>query len=291
VLARDASIALHAVHEHAEAGKDLGRLMSDFISHLRDLLVLKANPEGLADELSAEVIAALQSQADGTPMEKLLDLIEQFASAEGRMKWAPNKKMHFEVAVIRAIQTLQSATLTDVLETLTALRGGSAPAAAKPAAPVRPAPKPVAPATSPVVREPEPAPPAPAPAPTAAPAVASGDFWPAFVNAVRQQRKLISAWVEAGALIGIEGDVVRLGFPPDQSFAKDFLEQSHLAFLEDAAGALLGRRVTMKLALKDGITVAAPAPAAPPRDPMEEFKSDPLIKKALEIFKAEIQPA
>ena len=41
------------------------------------------------------------------------------------MKWAPNKKMHFEVAAIRAIQTLSQATLTEVLDTLTAIRGGA----------------------------------------------------------------------------------------------------------------------------------------------------------------------
>ena len=43
------------------------------------------------------------------------------------MKWAPNKKLHFEVAVIKAIQTLGQVTLTDVIENLTALRGGDAP--------------------------------------------------------------------------------------------------------------------------------------------------------------------
>jgi len=53
------------------------------------------------------------------------ELIEQFAEAEGRMKWAPNKKLHFEVAVIKAIQTLSQVTLTEVIENLAALRGGS----------------------------------------------------------------------------------------------------------------------------------------------------------------------
>ncbi|MEQ1853920.1 MAG: DNA polymerase III subunit gamma/tau, partial [Chthoniobacteraceae bacterium] len=112
ILNCDAPTALASVYEQAEAGKDLGRLMSDLISHLRNLLVLKADPGGLSGELMPEAIALLHKQADSVPMEKLLDLIEHFAGAEGRMKWAPNKKMHFEVAAIRAIQTLQSATLT-----------------------------------------------------------------------------------------------------------------------------------------------------------------------------------
>src|SRR5437868_14967149 len=53
-------------------------------------------------------------------------MIDQFAAAEGRMKWAPNKKLHFEVALIKAIQTLNQVTLNEVIENLNALRDGKA---------------------------------------------------------------------------------------------------------------------------------------------------------------------
>ncbi len=59
--------------------------------------------------------------------DRLLELIDQFAGAEGRMKWAPNKKLHFEVAVIKAIQTLSQVTLNEVIENLSALRDGKPP--------------------------------------------------------------------------------------------------------------------------------------------------------------------
>ena len=312
ILNGDASAALAAVHEQEDAGKDLTRLMSDIISHLRNLLVLKADPDGLGDEFMPEAVAALQQQAEAVPMEKVLDLIEQFAAAESRMKWAPNKKMHFEVATIRAIQTLQSATLSEVLDTLTALRGGQAPAAqSKPASgpPTKPA-VPVA-RTVPAHAEPamkQPAPPEPSakvsePAPLAAEAkrppaapaatMDSGEFWTAFVEAVRRDRKLISAWLESGALIGIEGASVNIGFAPGEAFAKDFLEQSHREFLEATAASILGKKVTVRMQLREGIVAVRPAkPAAPEekRDPMEEFKDDPLIRKALEIFRAEVLP-
>ena len=42
------------------------------------------------------------------------------------MKWAPNKKLHFEVAIIRAIQSLGQATLDEVIEKLGELRDGRA---------------------------------------------------------------------------------------------------------------------------------------------------------------------
>ncbi len=306
ILSGDAPSALGVVHQQAEGGKNLTSLLSELISHLRNLLVLKADPVGLAGELMPEAIAALESQATHAPMEKLLDLIEQFAAAEGRMKWAPNKKMHFEVAVIKAIQTLQSVTLTEVLETLTAIRGGTEPPkvekrilpAVQPAkSALAPISKPVPITPPPVAKVPEPLPPKPLPVtepalPVAA-AVADDEFWPGFIAAVRTERALISAWVEAGALVGIEASEVRIAFPTDQSFSRDFLEQSHKQFIESTASTLLGRKVAVRLEIRDGVvgTKVAPAPAAKKREPMEEFKDDLLIKKALEIFKGQLEPA
>ena len=117
LLGGEASAALAVIHEQAEGGKDLSRLLADLIAHFRNLLIAKADPAGLADELSEEQVAGLTEQAGRVAMDRLLDLIEQFAAAEGRMKWAPNKKMHIEIAIIRAIQTLHQATLTDQVRT------------------------------------------------------------------------------------------------------------------------------------------------------------------------------
>ncbi len=143
VLYGDSPAALGIVQQQAEAGRDLSRLMSDLIGHLRNLLVAKADPEGIKGEVGADVLATLQAQADRIALDRLLDLIEQFAAAEGRMKWAPNKKLHFEIAVIKAIQTLGQATLTEVLDALTVLKTGGELPALKPSQPAtRPAPRP-----------------------------------------------------------------------------------------------------------------------------------------------------
>jgi DNA polymerase-3 subunit gamma/tau len=154
--------ALAVIHAQAEAGKDLSRLLSDLIGHLRNLLVVQHDPQGVQEELSEEAVAALVEQSGRISTDKLLELIEQFANAETRMKWAANKKMHFEVAAIRAIQTLGQATLTEVLDTLTAIRGG-APVPARAAAPVAVAPR-VKAVSAPAVKAPAPAPAVQAPA-------------------------------------------------------------------------------------------------------------------------------
>ncbi len=331
LISGDAAPALAVIHEQAEAGKDLSRLMSDLIAHFRNLLVIQCDPNFVSDELSAEAIASLAEQSGRIARDRLLDLIEQFAEAEGRMKWAPNKKMHFEVAAIRAIQTLNQATLTDVLETLTAIRGG-APMPAKPevrsqkpevrnqpaprvVAPV-PAPsaepkrslteavkaslneaKPVAPAPEPapapkVAEEPEPPPKAAA----SVPAVSAAALWPRFVARVNKERPLIKGWVDAGQLVEIVGDTAILAFPPDESLALESCERpNNRKFLEALISELAGQPLTIRCEKRAGLVpekvIIPETKPEPPADPMAAFKDDPLIRKALDVFKAEIIPA
>ncbi len=311
ILAREAAPALALVHQQAEAGKDLSRLLGDLITYCRNLLVVKADPEGLSDEFTSEAVASLGAQAATVPMEKILTLIEQFAGAESRMKWAANKKMHFEVAVIRAIQTLGQATLDDVLDTLTTLRGGggggaksevgnrkseasnaaapqrslSAAVAAAIAPPAKAVP---APAPAAVVRE-EPAKPAPA---TVA-IVEPDELWKQAVARIRKERPLVLTWVQAGTLLGVEGDTAILGFPPDADIAREACDQAkQRGFLEDVLSSVAGRRLVLRCVKREGLVVEPLAFAGEPKpeakDPMAEFKDDAVIRRAIEEFKAEI---
>src|SRR5437868_6502552 len=116
--------ALDLLHAEGENGKDMMKLMSDLIAYLRDLLVCKVKPDALVEDLNPELQKSLEAQAAMIETDRLLELIDQFAAAEGRMKWAPNKRLHFEVAVIKAIQTLNQVTLNEVIENLAALRDG-----------------------------------------------------------------------------------------------------------------------------------------------------------------------
>src|SRR5205085_8281101 len=131
ILRSETAGALDVLYEQCEAGKDMMRLMSDLISYRRDLLVFKAKPDALQEDVDPETQKALATQSELIENDRLLDLIDQFAQAEGRMKWAPNKKLHFEVAIIRAIQSLNQATLDEVIAKLGELRDGKAPAEKK----------------------------------------------------------------------------------------------------------------------------------------------------------------
>jgi DNA polymerase-3 subunit gamma/tau len=124
ILSGETPQAIQLLHEQCDSGKDMMRLMAELIGYLRDLLVFKAKPDALSEDVDADVQKSLAAQAALIGTDRLLDLIDQFAAAEGRMKWAPNKKLHFEVAIIKAIQTLGQATLDEVIAKLAELRDG-----------------------------------------------------------------------------------------------------------------------------------------------------------------------
>lgn len=134
ILSEDSTEALQLIHEQAEAGRDLTQLLGDLIGHLRNLLLAQADPGGLEQELGRPMVEALRAQCEGVARERLLELIDLCAAGEQRMKWASNKRMYLEVTLLRAIQTVGQVTLGEVLEALTALRGGGTlPERAKPA--------------------------------------------------------------------------------------------------------------------------------------------------------------
>src|SRR5436305_3381326 len=126
ILQGETPAALELLYEQSESGKDMMRLMSDLIVYLRDLLVFKAKPDAVKEEVDPDLQKSLTAHAGLIATDRLLELIDQFAAAEGRMKWVPNKKLHFEVAIIKAIQSLGQATLDEVIEKLSALRDGKA---------------------------------------------------------------------------------------------------------------------------------------------------------------------
>src|SRR5205085_8877793 len=83
ILQSETATALDVLYQQCEAGKDMMRLMSDLIAYLRDLLVFKAKPDALKEDVDPELQKALAGQAELVENERLLDLIDQFAQAEG----------------------------------------------------------------------------------------------------------------------------------------------------------------------------------------------------------------
>jgi len=271
ILRGETADALALLHEQCEAGKDMMKLMSDTIAYLRDLLVFKVKPDALSDEPSTETRAVFAEQAPLLETDRLLELIDQFAAAEGRMKWAPNKKLHFEVAVIRAIQTLDQTTLDEVIENLNALRDGNPVAAvagrgsgSKKADAARP-------------RE-----------PTTTKSVANdsgidvNEIWGKVVAQIKTRRPFIKSWIEEAHPLGASGRNFELGFPQDQQMVMEHLSsRANREFLEALLKEISGREWALKFSLKENLPGKAPA---------AKSKNAPaIVREALEMFKGEIK--
>ncbi len=305
--------ALALIHAQAESGKDLMKVLTDLLGHLRNLLIFQVDPSSLEREISSGLRSVLQEQAGFVSGPKLLDLIQQLSAAEGRMKWAANKKLQLEIALIRATQSLQVSSLDDVLAALTSLRDGSPiSTTTSPAPPPRaytpppptPAPTPIAkaPVSPPKKVEPkivpEAAPPE-IPMEVALPVVVEvaapesiQDLWPKIMREVSAKRRLILSFLESATPELGADDTLSLAFPTDQKFAVENLQRpTNRVFLEEIISHLRGKPTSLQIALREGATAPAISytiPEEPVVDPMEIFKNDPLIKKALELFKAEI---
>ncbi len=298
LFARDAGAALRIVAEQSEAGKDLSRLTAELVAYLRDQLVSAATGKG-----------------SNVPQGKLLDLIEHFSESETRMKWVADKKLQLDVAVIKALHLLDETSLSDVIETLAALSSGEIPH--QPARSFAPAPKAppspaaaAAPTAAPIATAPD----APIPPPDRDPEsanVSAAVVWEKLAETFAKDSIIRFGWLREGLFERVEGGSLFLRFPASsrESSESMWMEQG----LKDIQAALtreLSQPIRVVLEFDESIKAPpvyepAPGPArmeapaklskAPeppdlrPVDPMEEFKNDPLIKKALEVFKSTLQ--
>jgi DNA polymerase-3 subunit gamma/tau len=294
--------AVQLLHEQSEAGKDMMKLMSDLISYLRDLLVFKVKPDALNEDVDLDLQKSLAAQAQLIETDRLLELIDQFAEAEGRMKWAPNKKLHFEVALIKAIQTLSQVTLNEVIENLNALRDGkptppsvSAKKSSPVAAGVSPASKKAAADTA-ASTAPRVAEQASQYMPPASEAMVDPvQVWEQVSAKVPPQKRFLRSSIGSAHVIGVEGRNLLLGFSPEQKPMMDILgTQANRKFLETLLHEITGKDWSVKISLKEELppkhaTAQTELAEGSKTSGTADFKDDPLIQEALEMFKGEIK--
>ena len=289
ILGSETAGALDVLYQQCEAGKDMMRLMSDLISYLRDLLVFKAKPDALADDVDPELQKALAAQANLVENDRLLDLIDQFAQAEGRMKWAPNKKLHFEVAIIKAIQSLNQATLDEVIAKLGELRDGkSSPVKAAPAEKKTLGAERTSADPTPKIESEE-------PGPLAELRVAESPngernpekIWEAVYAKIPNTKAFVRSSAAIAHTLPHEGRNFVLGFPPDQKSQMEILgTPTNRKLIESLLREVSGRDWTLKLTVREDLSPKNPPATA---TTSQEYAADPLIRDALEIFKGEMR--
>jgi DNA polymerase-3 subunit gamma/tau len=310
VLAGEIQTALTQLNELAQNGKDLGRLLSDLLNHFRNLLIFQISRGDLnLLEVSEAEIAALKEQSALANAESFTRILEVFADAELNLRDAASKKIFLEVALIKAIEARNAINLDSVLKQLNQLRGGgSSPSIAAASSSVA---APTAhPATKPHVAHQEVA--APAALQKGVPVSADlASVWTQLIEAIGRVSPFTRSYLVDANPVSFEKNILIIGFDPEfedhlglvDNARNHTLLQTKLAELGHANCQIKFVKVEMPIGR---LPVAAPSVSSAPADapqaarvPVKEksapvpfnketFKNDPLIQKALEIFKGQI---
>jgi DNA polymerase-3 subunit gamma/tau len=328
VLNGEAETALRELNALAKHGKDLGRLLSDLLGHFRNLLIFQVSKGDLKLlEVSETEVASLKEQARLCRSETLTRLMEVLTEAEGRLRDAASKKIFIEVALLKAIQARNAVSIDAVLKQLQQLRGdgsGSSAGAAETPVIVQQASRAAGQQAGRPAEQRATEADLTAAMPVATTEMACGtadlaQLWQAVLEAMGRASPFTRGYLVEAHPVSLAGNVFTIGFDPEFADHIDLVNnQKTHAILQTKLGELGHAGTQIKFvkaeAPAEGVgakvarpiepttTLARTAAVAPPTIPAgpgkekpaaapvnaEEFKNDPLIRQALEIFRGRI---
>jgi DNA polymerase III subunit gamma/tau len=277
----ETSSALKILKDLDEIGKDLQRLLADVLDHFRNLLVTTLGGEGseLLDLPETE-LELVKKQAKRIDSDAVLRMIDALAAAEGRLRYALSKRILFEIALVKAIKARQMVGIEGVLKKLNELRGQTGS---------RRSDMPVATDASDMAQN---------RGKSASPPSASlEEAWEYAVEHLGKVTPLAKSYLVGTRPLGMKANVLTVGFDPEFADRREFVDRPrNIELLQGKLKEKLRMDVTLKLEVSEATMPALPksttaskaqAPEASKKSP-DDFKDDPLIKKALEIFKGTI---
>jgi len=292
IVDRDTAGALVQIEELAEQGQDIGRLVTELIEHLRQLLLVQHVghvPESLP--VTEETRERLREQANQLPEPTVLRLIDLLAIAVDDMRQGGDPRLPLELALVKITRPqadLSRDSLAHRLELLESRPHAGTPAPTEPrvapvvaAVPELPAERP--PATADVAAAAEPEPPA-QPAPGLPPLELDQlrDAWQRdVVDAVRERSIPISTLVAEARPVEISGDTVTIEFAPAAGFHRTQIDDpKNLALLREALYEVTGRRLIV-------ITVVGTPPEPTEPEDVRELSEEDVISLLKNTFDAE----
>ena len=309
VLAGETEKALRELNDLSKQGKDLGRLVSELLGHFRNLLIFQVSRGDLSlIEVSEADGAALKEQASRIASDALTRIMEVLTDCEGRLRDTTSKKILIEVTLLKMIEASHAVSIDAVLLVVQQLRAEASTGAPTVVAPIAAAPR------QPAPMQQARAVPTRAPEPVAAATTAGGteleQLWVRLVEAVGRASPFVRTYFTEAHPVSLVKNVLTIGF--DEEF-KDHIRlvdntKNHTLIqtkLAELGHPQLQVRFIQAEAPPNRIaapapppapapapapakTVAGPAKAEPPSFDKDGFKNDPLIQKALEVFRGQI---
>lgn len=319
LLKGETVLALEKIYSQSESGKDLSKLLTDLIGHLRAVLVYQVDPEGAARDLTPEILEKVRSQATMVNTDRLLAVIDHLAIVDGRMKWAPNKRLHLEVGIIKAIQILGSTRLSDIIEAIDGTLSSLPDEASPPNTPSSQQASAAAPANSPAIATTKQPTPTPTPREQTSIENAGGNLngeqiWAAILDHLSSNKPIAAEYAQKAVFAEDDGMYFIVAISPEETIAREsLLRERTRGPIEELLTSMSNAPRKLKIEFREGVSPTIIPPEMPEEDepknqpqesaPVQENTSnniqpepaeddvynDPLIKEALEIFEAEIK--
>ena len=240
VVDRDTAGALTFVEELSEQGHDIGRLVTELIEHLRQLLLVQHMGE-VPDSLpvTEETRERLRAQANQLGEATVIRLIDLLAVAVDDMRQGGDPRLPLELALVkvtRPASDMARESLAYRLEQLESRSSAAPHVVAPPERPARPT-EPTATASPPDVELEQ-----------------LQEAWArTIVPAVAERSIPISTVLGEARPAQLAGDTLTVEFPATASFHRQLAEDPKAAtMLADALYEVTGRRLALAFAVGEG---------------------------------------
>lgn len=122
ILARDVAKVLSSLEELVMQGRELGQLATDFTWYLRNLLLAKSS-EDMEDvlDVSTENLVQLKQEAEMIEYDTLIRYIRIFSELSNQLKFATQKRVLLEVALIKLCKPEMEVSQDTLLERIRAV--------------------------------------------------------------------------------------------------------------------------------------------------------------------------
>jgi len=118
IFRKNTAESISLVQAEADKGKDLTQLLSELAGFLRALLIGRLSPDSAGAGVPVDFWEQLGDHGKHVSNDRLLTVLDRLADADARMRRASNKQLHFEIALIRATQSLDEVRISDVVMAL-----------------------------------------------------------------------------------------------------------------------------------------------------------------------------
>ncbi len=119
ILQSDVAGCMRILEELIIGGRELTQFTADFTWYLRNLLLIKtSNSDSEVIEVSSENLALIKEQAKQVDVDTLIRYIRIFADLSGQIKYATQKRVMVEVALIKLCKPQMETSYEDVLNRL-----------------------------------------------------------------------------------------------------------------------------------------------------------------------------